>query len=84
MVRHLPVARSERRTFADTGNSRRFCLPARGRRICAAGAYWPGQTLWREKEREREREHKVKVRGMPSVPTQLGLSLPLRRVQMST
>ena len=57
MVRgYQPVARSERRTSADTGNSRKFCLPARGRRICAAGAYWPGQTLWREREREQRRE----------------------------
>lgn len=33
----------------DTGNSRRSCLPDRGRQRCVAGACWPAQTL-REEE----------------------------------
>ena len=41
-----PEAPSGRRTSAGTGSSHRSCPPGRGRRRCAAAAYWPGRTLW--------------------------------------
>lgn len=39
------VTLSGRRTSAGTASSRRSYPPGRVRRRCAAGAYWPGQTL---------------------------------------
>lgn len=39
------VTLSGRRTSAGTASSRRSYPPGRVQRRCAAGAYWPGQTL---------------------------------------